>query len=162
VVGGFAIIQAGYARFTDDLDLLVDASVENERLVFEALRCLPDQAVNQLEPGDVEKFVVVRVGDEILVNLYWNRKGINSIPQHRPTSLPKPSRGGSRNCSSADPAHAPFRVSGIRYSDFLRISFGFRYSDFGFRISDLGFRIWLRLRHPAYVRAGHGVSPFWA
>ena len=24
VVGGFAIIQAGYARFTDDLDLLVD------------------------------------------------------------------------------------------------------------------------------------------
>jgi hypothetical protein len=25
VVGGFAIIQAGYARFTDDLDLLVDA-----------------------------------------------------------------------------------------------------------------------------------------
>ena len=54
VVGGFAIIQAGYARFTDDLDLLVDASLENERRVFEALRCLPDKAVDQLEPGDVE------------------------------------------------------------------------------------------------------------
>jgi len=69
VVGGFAIIQAGYARFTDDLDLLVDASPENERRVFEALRCLPDKAVDQLEPGDVDKFIVVRVGDEILVDL---------------------------------------------------------------------------------------------
>jgi hypothetical protein len=43
----------------------------------------------------------------------------------------------------------------------IRISFGFP-SDFDIRIWDLGFRIWLRLRHPAYVRAGHGVSPFWA
>jgi len=77
VVGGFAIIQAGYARFTDDLDLLVDPSIENERLVFEALRCLPDQAVNQLEPGDVEKFIVVRVGDEILVDLMKTSCGVD-------------------------------------------------------------------------------------
>jgi hypothetical protein len=77
VVGGFAIIQAGYARFTDDLDLLVDASPENERRVFEALRCLPDKAVNQLEPGDVEKFIVVRVGDEILVDLMKSSCGVD-------------------------------------------------------------------------------------
>lgn len=77
VVGGFAVIQAGYARFTDDLDLLVDASPENERLVFEALRCLPDQAVNQLEPGDVQKFIVVRVGDEILVDLMKSSCGVD-------------------------------------------------------------------------------------
>jgi hypothetical protein len=77
VVGGFAIIQAGYARFTDDLDLLVDASLQNERLVFEALRCLPDKAVDQLEPGDVEKFIVVRVGDEILVDLIKSGCGVD-------------------------------------------------------------------------------------
>jgi hypothetical protein len=77
VVGGFAIIQAGYARFTDDLDLLVDASLENERLVFEALRSLPDKAVDQLEPGDVEKFIVVRVGDEILVDLIKSGCGVD-------------------------------------------------------------------------------------
>ena len=27
------------------------------------------KAVNELDPGDVEKFIVVRVGDEILVDL---------------------------------------------------------------------------------------------
>ncbi|MCW5551175.1 MAG: nucleotidyltransferase [Verrucomicrobiae bacterium] len=77
VVGGFAIIQAGYARFTDDLDLLVDASLENERRVFEALRCLPDKAVDQLEPGDVDKYIVVRVGDEILVDLIKSGCGVD-------------------------------------------------------------------------------------
>jgi hypothetical protein len=77
VVGGFAIIQAGYARFTDDLDLLVDPSLENERLVFEALRSLPDKAVDQLEPGDVDKFSVVRVGDEIVVDLIKRGCGVD-------------------------------------------------------------------------------------
>lgn len=77
VVGGFAIIHAGHARFTDNLDLLVDASLQNERLVFEALRCLPDKAVDQLEPGDVDKFIVVRVGDEILVELIKSGCGVD-------------------------------------------------------------------------------------
>jgi hypothetical protein len=65
VVGGFAIIEAGYPRFTGDVDLLVDASLQNEALVFEALRSLPDKAVDQLSPGDIARFVVVRVADEI-------------------------------------------------------------------------------------------------
>src|SRR5687768_18459785 len=59
VVGGFAIIEAGYPRFTGDIDLLVDASLANEALVFEALRSLPDKAVDQLSPGDIARFVVV-------------------------------------------------------------------------------------------------------
>lgn len=69
VVGGFAIIEAGYPRLTQDVDLLVDVSPENEARVFEALRSLPDKAVNELDPGDVERFSVVRVADEILVDL---------------------------------------------------------------------------------------------
>ena len=77
VVGGFAIIQAGYTRFTTDLDLLVDTSPENEAKIFEALRSLPDQAVNQLDPGDIEKFTVVRVGDEILVDLMKSGCGVD-------------------------------------------------------------------------------------
>ena len=63
VVGGYAIIQAGYPRMTGDLDFLIDTSPENEAKVFEALRILPDQAVNELDPGDVEKFSVVRIAD---------------------------------------------------------------------------------------------------
>lgn len=31
IVGGFAIIQAGYDRHTKDIDLLVDVSAENEK-----------------------------------------------------------------------------------------------------------------------------------
>ncbi len=77
VVGGFAIIEAGFPRFTGDIDLLVDTSLENEAKVFEALRSLPDKAVNQLDPGDIEKFLVVRVGDEILVDLMKSGCGVD-------------------------------------------------------------------------------------
>ena len=45
VCGGFAIIHAGYPRLTGDIDLLVDASLENEAKVFSALETLPDKAV---------------------------------------------------------------------------------------------------------------------
>jgi len=76
VVGGFAIIEAGFPRLTADVDLLVDTSAANEKLVFEALRSLPDQAVNELDPGDIERFTVVRVGDEILVDLMKSGCGV--------------------------------------------------------------------------------------
>ncbi len=55
VIGGFAIIAAGYARTTGDLDLLIDANLENEGKVFEALEILSDQSVKELEPGEVSK-----------------------------------------------------------------------------------------------------------
>lgn len=77
VVGGFAIIEAGFPRLTGDVDLLVDTSPENEQRVFEALRSLPDKAVNELEPGDIEKFTVVRVGDDILVDLMKSGCGVD-------------------------------------------------------------------------------------
>jgi hypothetical protein len=77
VVGGYAIIHAGYPRMTGDLDILIDTSPENEAKVFEALRILPDQAVNELNPGDVEKFSVVRIADEITVDLMKSAGGID-------------------------------------------------------------------------------------
>ena len=45
VVGGFAIISAGYPRSTGDLDLLIDTDLANEAKVFRALEILPDKAV---------------------------------------------------------------------------------------------------------------------
>ena len=50
VVGGFAIIAAGYNRRTMDIDFLVDASLENEEKVYRVLESLPDQAVKS--PGE--------------------------------------------------------------------------------------------------------------
>ena len=76
ICGGFAIIQAGYPRTTGDIDLLVDASLENEAKVFSALAMLPDKAVLQLDPGDVAKYLVCRVSDEVLVDLMASASGI--------------------------------------------------------------------------------------
>ena len=76
VVGGFAIIHAGLPRTTMDLDLVVSTSAENEQLVFEALRSLPDQAVNELKPGEVDEYTVVRIADEIVVDLMKSAGGI--------------------------------------------------------------------------------------
>jgi len=76
VVGGFAIRGAGYIRETMDVDLLIDASLENEARVFSALEILPDQAVKELIPGEVSAYTVVRVADEIVVDLMASACGI--------------------------------------------------------------------------------------
>jgi hypothetical protein len=77
VVGGFAIISAGYPRFTGDVDLVVAADAENEAKVFGALSTLPDNAVRELQPGELKQYNVIRVGDEILVDLMVSAGGID-------------------------------------------------------------------------------------
>jgi hypothetical protein len=76
VIGGFAMRAANYNRTTMDIDLLVAASLENEAKVFAALSTLPDNAVRELQAGDLEKYNVVRVGDEIVVDLLKSAGGI--------------------------------------------------------------------------------------
>jgi hypothetical protein len=76
VVGGFAIITAGYLRLTADVDLMVAADAENEAKVFAALSKLPDNAVRELQPGELQKYNVIRVADEILVDLMVSAGGI--------------------------------------------------------------------------------------
>jgi hypothetical protein len=77
VCGGFAIRAAGYARHTGDIDLLIDSALENEAKVYQALETLPDKAVLELDPGDVAKYTVVRVADEVLVDLMKSAGGID-------------------------------------------------------------------------------------
>jgi len=77
VVGGFAIRQAGYGRNTGDIDLLVDPSLENEAKIFAALATLPDGCVRELDAGDIGRFLVVRVADEVLVDLMAKAGGID-------------------------------------------------------------------------------------
>jgi len=76
IIGGFAIIHAGYPRLTADVDLIIALDPENEAKIFEALRSLPDRAVDELAPGDVAKHVVCRVNDEITVDLMGSAAGI--------------------------------------------------------------------------------------
>ncbi len=77
VIGGFALRAAGYNRRTMDVDLLVAADRDNESKVFDALATLKDQAVRELQPGELEQYTVIRVADEILVDLMRSAGGID-------------------------------------------------------------------------------------
>ena len=69
LIGGFPVIAHGGARTTKDIDLLIDASPENVARVKLALRVLEDHAVDDVADTDVARYAVVRVADEIVVNL---------------------------------------------------------------------------------------------
>lgn len=77
VIGGMAIIQAGFVRATEDIDLLIEESPENQARLRQALRILPDQAVRDLQDDDLEKYTVVRIADEIVVDLMRLACGVN-------------------------------------------------------------------------------------
>jgi len=76
VLGGFAIIQCGFARATSDIDLLIDTSPENFARVQTAMLRLPDGAVREVTAQDFEECLVVRVGDEFVVDLMRQACGI--------------------------------------------------------------------------------------
>lgn len=77
VVGGFAILQHGFARATMDIDLLIDASGENIEKVKQAMLNLPDGAVAEVEAKDFDECLVVRVADEVVVDLMKQACGIS-------------------------------------------------------------------------------------
>ena len=77
VVGGFAIIAAGLPRLTADVDLIVAVDADNEAKVFSALATLPDNAVRELHPGELQRYNVIRVADEFLVDLMGSAGGID-------------------------------------------------------------------------------------
>ncbi len=77
VIGGMAVIQAGFVRATADIDLLVDAAPVNQEKIRAALMELPDQSVRDMHPDDLDNYMVVKVADEIVVDLMKLACGIN-------------------------------------------------------------------------------------
>ena len=69
LIGGFAVIAHGGTRTTKDIDLLIDASPLNVARVRAALGILEDQAVREVADDDVAHYTVVRVADEVVVDL---------------------------------------------------------------------------------------------
>ena len=69
VVGGFAVNYYGFARATEDIDLLVDQAPQNVQRIKQGLAVLPDNAASELADTDVAEFTVVRILDEITVDL---------------------------------------------------------------------------------------------
>jgi predicted nucleotidyltransferase len=77
LIGGFAVIVHGGARTTKDIDLLVDSSPENITRVKQGLRILEDRAVDDVADTDVARYTVVRVADEVVVDLMALACGID-------------------------------------------------------------------------------------
>ena len=77
VIGGLAIYEHGLARMTEGIDLLVDPSAGNISRVKAALQCLPDQASREVLDTDVSAYVVVRINDEITVDLMASACGVS-------------------------------------------------------------------------------------
>jgi hypothetical protein len=76
IVGGFAINRLGLVRATEDVDLLIAKDRANQALVKKALEILPDKAIRELGDEDIAKWVVVRVNDDITVDLMTEACGV--------------------------------------------------------------------------------------
>ena len=79
LIGGFAVIAHGGARTTKDIDFLIDPSPSNVALVKRALRVLEDHAADDVDDDDVARYTVVRVADEVVVDLMARACGIDYL-----------------------------------------------------------------------------------
>ena len=69
VLGGMAINIHGFSRNTEDIDFLIQIDPANERKFFDVLSDLPEGAAKELKSGEVADYVVVRICDDITVDL---------------------------------------------------------------------------------------------
>ena len=76
MVGGMAMNQQGLLRATEDIDLLLEGSRENQEKVRKALEILPNKAVRDVNENDLDEYMVVRVADEIVVDLMLSACGL--------------------------------------------------------------------------------------
>jgi hypothetical protein len=76
VVGGMAVIHHGLLRATEDIDLLLERSRENQAKALAALGILSDKAVREIKETDLDRYQVVRVADEIVVDLMLSACGV--------------------------------------------------------------------------------------
>ncbi len=77
VVGGMAMINQGFTRATEDIDLLIESSENNFAKIKKVLMTLPDQAAQDLNAKDMDQYLVIRVADEIVVDLMQVACGVD-------------------------------------------------------------------------------------
>jgi hypothetical protein len=77
VIGGVAMNRLGFVRATEDIDLLIAREKWNQQLIKQAMAILPDRAIEELGDEDISDWVVVRVNDEITVDLMSEASGIS-------------------------------------------------------------------------------------
>ena len=78
LIGGFAVVAHGASRFTKDIDLLVDEAPENIARVKHGLSILADNAAAEVADSDVRDHTVVRVVDEVIIDLMGRACGLTA------------------------------------------------------------------------------------
>ena len=69
ICGAQACILHGLVRTTEDVDILIEATEENCQRTIEALGKLEDGAALELRPRDILENVVVKIADEVEVDV---------------------------------------------------------------------------------------------
>ena len=97
VIGGHACILHGLVRTTEDVDILVEDSDDNLKKVIAALSEMKDGAARELTPRDLLENVVVKIADEVEVDVSrsaWRISFNDAIDSALPGS-PRPIRSRS-------------------------------------------------------------------
>jgi hypothetical protein len=69
VIGGFALALHGYPRFTKNIDILIEPTIENARRALKALEGLTWGISRELDPADVIAKPFTIVGDDPRVDI---------------------------------------------------------------------------------------------
>lgn len=88
VCGAQACILHGLVRTTEDVDILVEPTEENCQRVIEALAQMEDGAAKELRPRDILENVVVKIADEVEVDVSthaWKVTFQEALPEARET-----------------------------------------------------------------------------
>jgi hypothetical protein len=86
VCGAQACILHGLVRTTEDVDILIEATEENSRRVIDGLAGMEDGAARELTPADLLENVVVKVADEVEVDVStkaWKVSYADALPGSR-------------------------------------------------------------------------------
>jgi hypothetical protein len=86
VCGAHACILHGLVRTTEDVDVLVEATEENCQRVINGLARMQDGAAKELAPRDILENVVVKIADEVEVDVStkaWKITYTDAAPEAR-------------------------------------------------------------------------------
>ena len=77
LIGGYALALQGIVRLTEDVDILVEPTIEYARRWVRALSKLPDGAANELVGDDTlhEEPYAIRINDEFTVDVMNSASG---------------------------------------------------------------------------------------
>jgi hypothetical protein len=78
LIGGYALALQGIVRLTEDVDILVEPTLENTRRWVRALSDLPDGAAKELAGDDTlhEELYAIRINDEFTVDIMNSASGL--------------------------------------------------------------------------------------